>query len=327
MIIARTPLRISLGGGGSDLPSYYRPHGPGYLVAAAIDKYVYVAVHKNFDYRYLLKYSEIENVSERVHVRHPMIRAALEYFKIDPGVEITSIADIPGGTGLGSSGSYAVGLLMALALWSGVQITQERAAEIACHLEIDVLGEPVGKQDQYIAAFGGITAFEFHSDETVITRRLNISSSNLRDLEASFMLFYTGVRRSASEELRSVNAATSTTSRVVENLQEVVESGRRAVEALEAGQVEEYGAMLTEQWKLKFARQPSKLHEGIDDLVELGIREGAFGGKLVGAGGGGFLLFSTADRRRLRRVMEQRGLIEVPINFDFTGTSLVGDWR
>lgn len=324
MIISRTPLRISLGGGGTDLPSFYRHNGPGFLIAAAINKYVYVAVHDNFESKFLLKYSEIENVAALSEIKHPMIRAAFGYLGVEPGVEVTSIADIPAGTGLGSSGSFAVGLLKAAAQYMGRSVENEWLASTAADLEINVLNEPVGKQDQYIAAFGGLTAFEFKGDETVAVEKVRMHPSDRHDLEHSLMLFFTGIRRSASDELRVIaHSSTASSSSVRENLDEVRNAGYEALRVLESGDVEKFGTLLTNQWKLKLARQPSRVHDDIDATIGAGIRAGAFGGKLIGAGGGGFLLFAASNRRAVRKAMSDRGLVEVPIAFDHVGATTV----
>ncbi|WP_298443316.1 galactokinase [Ferrimicrobium sp.] len=324
MIISRAPLRISLGGGGTDLPSFYRNHGPGFLIAAAINKYVYVAIHDNFEPKYLLKYSEIENVAELDQIRHPMIKAAFTHLDIPPGVEVTSIADIPAGTGLGSSGSFAVGLLNAASRYKGRTVESEWLASTAAELEMNVLHEPVGKQDQYMAAFGGLTALEFNRDESVRVEQVRMDLSDRHDLEASLMLFFTGIRRSASDELRMIAHGVSANENAVqENLKEVRSAGYEALKVLESGDIERFGTLLTNQWKLKLTRQPSRVHVEIDANIEIAIKAGAFGGKLIGAGGGGFLLFSASNRRAVRNAMHERGLVEVPIAFDYVGATTV----
>lgn len=322
MLISRTPLRISLGGGGTDLPSFYRTHGNGFLVAAAIDKYVYVTTHQNFEPRYLLKYSEVENVETHLEIRHPMIRSIIAELDIKPGIEISSIADIPAGTGLGSSGSFAVGLIKSLTTYHRNYLSNDKVAELASRLEIEVLKEPVGKQDQYIAATGGITAFEFLADESVRCHQVSMRESDRRDFESSLMLFYTGIRRSASDELRTLKFESQSTS-LIENLEAVRAAGYEAVEALENGEIEKYGGMLYDQWKLKYQRQPSGVHDEINDVISSGLAAGAFGGKLIGAGGGGFILFSTDSRPKLRSAMEQHGLAEVPIRIDYEGSTVL----
>lgn len=326
MIISRTPLRISLGGGGTDLPSFYRNHGSGFLVAAAIDKHIYIAIHRNFEDRYLLKYSEIENVAKVSEIRHPMIRAVLERLDSPGALEVTSIADIPAGTGLGSSGSFGVGLVRALSSYSRDPRSAQEIAAIASDIEINVLNEPVGKQDQYIAACGGITAFEFRSDESVSVTPIVMREADRRDFERSLMLFYTGIRRSASDELKTLARGAGTTKAIVENLESVRTAGYIAAEALANGEVESFGRMLTRQWELKYHRQPSLVHDEMDVIIQKGLATGAFGGKLIGAGGGGFLLFSTDRPAKLRLAMEENGLQEVPIAIDYEGTTTLRAW-
>lgn len=322
MIISRTPLRISLGGGGTDVPAYYQANGGGFLVAAAITKYVHVAVHENFLDRYLLKYSEIEDVQDVSDIRHPLIREALQFCRVGRGIEISSLADIPAGTGLGSSGTFTVGLLKALHAYQRRYYSNETIAQHACHLEIDRLSEPVGKQDQYIAAIGGITAFEFNADETVSIKSVEMPSEARDAFEDHLMLFYTGVRRSASEELRALGEASVETSSIKQNLDEVREAGRAAFKVLEAGDLQAFGQMMTDQWKLKLARSPTPIHQEIDGLIDTGIKHGASGGKLVGAGGGGFLLFLADDKKRLRKSMAAEGLREVKFGIDYQGTAV-----
>ncbi len=321
MIISRTPLRISLGGGGTDLPAYYRNNGGGFLVAAAINKYIHVAVHDNFVDRYLLKYSQIEDVESIDEIVHPLIREALRFTRVDAGVEISSIADIPAGTGLGSSGTFTVGLLKALHAYRRNYIPNETVAEQACFLEIEKLCEPVGKQDQYIAAIGGITAFEFHDDDQVTIQSVNMTRHERENFEDHLMLFYTGVRRSASDELKALDdGAGVETSSVRQNLDDVREAGRESFQTLQSGDISAFGRMMTAQWKLKLDRSPSVIHKEIDEWIETGIAEGASGGKLVGAGGGGFLLFLAEDKQRLRAAMKSLRLREVSLGIDYAGS-------
>jgi D-glycero-alpha-D-manno-heptose-7-phosphate kinase len=316
-------LRISLGGGGTDLPSYYRSSGEGFLVAAGITKYVYVAVHDNFADRYLLKYSRVEDVKSIDEINHPLIRAALEYLDVAPGIEITSVADIPAGTGLGSSGTFAVGLIKALHGYRRQYVGNHEIAAQACHLEIDVLSEPVGKQDQFIAAVGGVTAFRFRDDETVDIQSVVVPPYARHVIEDGLTLFYTGTRRSASDELHALNGGSAgSDSFMKNNLDQVRDAGHRAFRALQDGDVEGLGGMLTDQWKLKLARSPSPIHKLVDDWITAGCEAGALGGKLVGAGGGGFLLFLTLDKARLRARMKEIGLREVAIGIDYQGTTI-----
>ena len=324
MIISRTPLRISLGGGGTDLPSYYRAAGGGFLVAAAISRHVYVAVNRNFDDNVLLKYSQIERVPTAGDVRHPLLREALRMTGTDRRVEISSMADIPANTGLGSSGSFTVGVLKALHAHERHVVTNRELAEQACRIEIDVLGEPVGKQDQFIAAIGGVTAFEFRADDSVEVCPVAMSDATRWRLEENLLLFYTGMRRSASEILvdqdqksRSSDASTMT------NLDETRRIGRQSYHALLAGDLGRFAALMTEQWELKRSRSPSATNAEIDAWIKQGLEAGAAGGKLVGAGGGGFLLFYSESKPELRDAMAEIGLPEVRFTFDFEGTKLV----
>lgn len=324
MIIARSPLRITLGGGGTDLPSYYQGH-EGFLVSAAIDKYVYVTVMRPFTPGIYLKYSQLEHVEQTTDVRHPIIREAIGMlgFKT-PQVEITTLADIPAGTGLGSSGSFTTALLKALYAHRKRHLHQEELAELACYIEIDRLGEPIGKQDQYIAAVGGITCFTFHKDDKVTAMPLRLSMDTLFDLEDNLLLFFTGFSRSASNILKDQNTRTrESDSEMLKNLHYVKELGYRSKEALETGNPRLLGELMHEHWEHKKRRSAGMSNPKIDDWYELGMRNGAVGGKLVGAGGGGFLMFYASDRNKLRHAMSAVGLEEVRFRFDFEGTKVV----
>lgn len=324
MIISRTPLRISLGGGGTDIPLFYEKFGHGFLVAAAISKYIYIAVNRNFDDGVLLKYSEIERVATSANVTHPLFRECLRFEQIEKGIEISSMADIPTGTGLGSSGSFAVGLIKALNFYNHGSYSDEQIARIACEIEIKKLGEPVGKQDQYIAAIGGITSFTFHANGDVKADRLSLSASTRTSLEENLLLFNTGFRRSAGEVLgQERRQHVSRPQSLEENLMAVRDLGYRTRDALIANDLESFGRTLTEQWKMKLERQPSAIHEQIDRWILDGIQAGASGGKLVGAGGGGFLLFYADRKAGLRAKMAELGLDEVVFGIDYEGTSLV----
>ncbi|MGK5086067.1 galactokinase [Bdellovibrionota bacterium FG-2] len=324
MIIARSPLRISLGGGGTDLPSYYREHG-GFLVAAAIDKYVYVTFQRTFAQEMLLRYSQIEHVTQTCKIKHPIIREALKLMEIDqPNIEITSMADIPAGTGLGSSGSFGTALLKAVHKFKNSHITPKELAEMACHIEIDVLKEPVGKQDQFIAAFGGLSVFEFHKDDTVHVRPLRISDETLSRLEDNLLLFSTGIIRSASEILSDQHQKSlKKNAQMIENLHFIKELGLQSCKALEDGRLEDFGRIMNEHWEHKKRRSSSISNSEINNWYDLGMSGGACGGKLIGAGGGGFLMFYTEDPARLRKTMNQAGLMELRFSLDFEGTKLL----
>jgi len=324
LIIARSPLRISLGGGGTDLPSYYREH-EGFLIAAAIDKYVFVTVMRPFTPGIYLKYSQLEHVDRTAEVKHPIVREAIEMlgFKT-PQLEITTLADIPSGTGLGSSGSFTTALLKALYAHRKRHLNQDELARLACHIEIDRLLEPVGKQDQYIAAYGGITCFTFHCDGTVTAFPLEISMDTLLDLEDNLLLFFTGFSRSASEILRDQNVRTQKSdAEMLANLHYVKDLGLRGKQALEAGNTRLFGQMMHEHWEHKKRRSIGMSNPQIDGWYDRAVKNGAVGGKLVGAGGGGFLMFYAHDRGRLRQEMKSAGLEEVRFRFDFDGTKVV----
>lgn len=324
MIIARSPLRITLGGGGTDLPSYYREH-EGFLVSAAIDKYVYVNVMRPFTEGVYLKYSQLEHVEKIADVRHPIIREALLMLGFrTPQVEITTLADIPAGTGLGSSGSFTTALLKALYTHRKRHLHQEELAELACHIEIDRLGEPIGKQDQYIAAVGGVTCFTFHKDDKVTATPLGISMDAMFDLEDNLLLFFTGFSRSASGILKDQQVKSQKNDvDMLNNLHYVKDLGYRSRDALEAGNTVLFGELMHEHWEHKKRRSGGMSNPQIDDWYELGMQNGAVGGKLVGAGGGGFLMFLAQDRNKLRHAMAKAGLEEVRFKFDFEGAKVV----
>lgn len=324
MIITRTPLRISLGGGGTDLPSFYRESGGGFLVAAAITKYVYIAVNRNFDENLLLKYSEIERVPHPEDVTHPLLREALRVEGIEGGVEISSMADIPAGTGLGSSGAFTVGVLKALRAHRRESCSNEELAELACHIEIDRLGAPVGRQDQYAAAVGGVTAFEFRPDDTVAVVPVRIPADAHLRFEENLLLFYTGVKRSAAEELSAQDDGSKAGDHDIRrNLEAVRQIGFESRDALQAGDLDRFANLMTEQWELKYSRSPSPMHDQVDKWIRSGIDAGAGGGKLVGAGGGGFLLFYAEVPADLRMAMRDLGLEEVRFAFDYEGSATI----
>ena len=324
MIIARSPLRISLGGGGTDLPSYYREH-EGFLLAAAIDKYVYVNVTRPFTPGIFLKYSNLEQVERIQEIKHPIIREVLAMEGPEvPQVEITTLADIPSGTGLGSSGSFTTALIKAVYAHRRKLILPQELAELACHVEIDRLQEPIGKQDQYIASYGGLTCFTFHKDNRVTAEPLKISRETLHDLEDHLLLFFTGFSRSAGGILMDQKLRTQKNdAEMLKNLHYVKELGLQSRDALEAEDCKKFGQIMHEHWEHKKKRSGGMSNPRIDEWYELGMKNGAVGGKLVGAGGGGFLMFYTSDRNKLRQVMTKAGLEEVRFRFDFEGTKIV----
>ncbi|CEZ19790.1 Galactokinase/mevalonate kinase [Candidatus Methylopumilus planktonicus] len=324
MIIARSPLRISLGGGGTDLPSYYKQH-EGFLVSAAIDKYIYVAINKPFNKGGIFRYSSMENSQDVDSIKHPIIREALKLFdEKNLQIEISSMADIPAGTGLGSSGSFTTALLKALYVYNRRYLSQQDLAELACFIEIEKLREPIGKQDQYIASVGGISSFAFHKDDTVTYSALNLSSKTLYQLEDNLLLFFTGFSRSASEILKDQKIRSDNNEdEILNNLHYTKDIGYKSKKALEEGDLISFGELMHEHWQHKKNRSSSMSNEKINEWYELALTNGAIGGKVVGAGGGGFLMFMAKDPEKLRQAMGKEGLEEVRFRFDFEGTKIV----
>jgi D-glycero-alpha-D-manno-heptose-7-phosphate kinase len=319
VIFSRAPLRISLGGGGTDLPSYYRDHG-GFLVSGAIDKYVYMLTHTVFQRRYRMKYSEMEEVDEISEIRHPILREALlRHWRGNP-LEIASVADVPAGTGMGSSGAYTVCLLKGLAHARRTSITAGALAEAACEIEIDVLREPVGKQDPYVAAHGGICAYTFQPDGTVEVEPLELDPGVLRRMRDQLLLFYTGAARSASHVLADQDQRSKAgDQQMLENLHRTKELGRGSCELLRSGDLDSYAELMHEHWEHKRLRSPGMSDERIDRLYTLARRSGVVGGKLVGAGGGGFLLVYAPRPEDTRQAMAAAGASELAFDFEFDG--------
>lgn len=324
MIIVRSPLRISLGGGGTDLPSYYRRFG-GFLVAAAIDKYVYLTLHQTFVPDLIVKYSRLERVATVEEIQHPIVREAMRLVGVGaPSLEITSMADIPAGTGLGSSGSFTTALLKVLHAHKKDLVHPQELASEACHIEIDRLGEPVGKQDQYIAAYGGITAFDFGPDDQVTARPAKLAAETLYNLEDNLLLFFTGYTRAASWILKDQDERSrSDDQEMLDNLHLIKDIGRQTLEALESGDLRRFAELMNVHWEHKRQRSEGMTNDQIDDWLALARDTGALGGKLVGAGGGGFLLLYAEDKVALRHALNAKGLTEVRFRFDFEGTRVV----
>lgn len=324
MILVRSPLRISLGGGGTDLPSYYSEH-EGFLIAASIDKYVYVSALKPFTEKIFLKYSQAEEVSRPEDIVHPIMREifSLPQFN-EKQIEITTLADIPSGTGLGSSGSFTACLIKALYAYKRKTISSEELAKLACKVEIELLKEPIGKQDQYIAAYGGITEFQFQKDGKVNAAPLTLSDEVTMELEDNLLLFFTGFSRSASNILDDQNKKSlSNDNAMIENLHFVKELGLRSKKLLEVGDTYSFGKLLHEHWEHKKSRSKGMSNPKINEWYDLAVNNGAVGGKLVGAGGGGFLMFYAEDKKRLRAAAKDAGLQEIRFKFDFEGTKVV----
>lgn len=327
MIFVRAPFRIPLGGGGTDLPSYYSKFG-GQLISAAINKYMYVTVNRPIvDKLIRVKYTKTEIVENVKQVDHELVKEALKITNIKDSIEINSIADVPAGTGMGSSGSYLVALLKALHTINREDISTKQIAEEACRIEIEKLKRPVGKQDQYMAAFGGVTKLLISKTGRVNVKRIGLSSDFLRDMENNLLVFYTGIRREGKQILKNQSKATSNNNRrVVENLHIIKAIGLKIEKALIEGEIETFGKLMHEHWMSKKQLSSAVSTSRIDKLYNLGIENGALGGKIMGAGGGGFLMFCCpGDKKSLRNEMRRQGLSELIFNFDMEGVKVVAN--
>jgi D-glycero-alpha-D-manno-heptose-7-phosphate kinase len=324
MIITQTPLRIGLLGGGTDLPDYYREHG-GRVLNCAIDKYIYVIVKQRFDDEIYVNYSKKEIVSKVDDLEHELVREAMLMTGVTKGVEITTLADIPSaGSGLGSSSSVTVGLLHALLAYQGHHASAEELAQRACEIEIERCGKPIGKQDQYIAAFGGLTCFQFDADDQVSVSPLRVSQQTLAELEERLLLFFTGYSRPASailDDQRKRTEADDTA--MIDNLEQTKALGLGIRNALEAGRPAEFGRLMHEHWEAKRRRSQGMSSGPIDAWYEKALNNGAVGGKLVGAGTGGFLMFYAQSPAELRTAMAAEGLQETRFSFDLDGTTVL----
>jgi D-glycero-alpha-D-manno-heptose-7-phosphate kinase len=332
MIITRTPFRIPLGGGGTDLPSYYSQHG-GSIFSATIDKYMYILIHRPFvDDLIRIIYSQSERVEKLSQLRHDLARAALEHMGVDSAVQIASIADIPAGTGLGSSSAYAVGLLHGLHVLKRDYVSLETLADEACHIELDLLKKPIGKQDQYLSALGGFLVLDIDPDGTVHHRRAKISDQTLDRLNANVLFFYTGISRSADGILRHQSeAARRDDSSTVETLHRIKKIGRDILAAIEGDDLPRFGRLLHEHWSTKKNLSSKITEPRLDHLYSIALDNGALGGKIMGAGGGGFFMFYTDEgHQHLRDAMKRENLREMRYSFDFEGTKLLSNllsWR
>ena len=322
--MSKTPLRITFVGGGTDLPSYYREHGPGAVVSAAIDKYIYVMVHRKFDDKIRLSYSKMEHVEHIDQLEHPTIKAALKLLKIDKGIEIFSIADIPtnewGGTGLGSSETFLVGLLNALHVWKGETVPPEQLAKEAVHIELDVLKEPVGKQDQYIAAMGGIRLFEFRNNEEVTSREIDLKGERRALLKSHLHLFFTGTERKATSILKDQSAEAKDHIASYDRMREMA---YETAKILERGDIKALGKLMHDNWELKKTLNAKISTGDIDRVYAAGLKAGAYGGKLVGAGGGGFMLFVAPPEKASELAKTFPEMKHAKFEFDDSGSTIV----
>lgn len=321
MIISRTPFRISFAGGGSDLPAFYRRER-GAVLSTTIDKYMYVAIHPFFDRQKIqLKYSKTELVDRVDSIRHPIFREVLRMYGLQ-GVDLNSIADIPSGTGLGSSSAFTVGLLNAVRCYLGKATSGEKLGQLACDVEINRVGSPIGKQDQYAAACGGLNVITFYGDETVDVQKVIMSSDKKRELEQNLFMYYVGGEHSANSILKTQQREIAR-EEVFQTQSRMVELVYKLKKSLEEGAVDDMGTFLHEGWLLKKSLTRGISNADIDNLYECGIRAGATGGKLLGAGGAGFLLFyCPAERHETFRVRMQ-DFPEMPFRFDNYGSKII----
>ncbi|OGO03266.1 MAG: hypothetical protein A2Y72_01035 [Chloroflexi bacterium RBG_13_53_26] len=330
MIISRAPTRITLGGGGTDLASFYSRHG-GFLVAGAIDKYVFVSVNKRFYESIRLSYSKTEIVGKASDLKHTRVREALKSLGTNGGIEIVSIADVPANCGLGSSSSFMVALLNALHAYKREFVSLDQLAEEACQIEIGVLQEPIGKQDQYISAFGGLTCLTFDRNGDVLVEPLRMPNELLYQLESSILLFYTGIERSASEILSEQDAKTKKgDSQVMDNLLQIKEIGLESRKVLEKGDLDAFGDLLDVHWNVKRRISGSISSSFIDECYEVARKNGALGGKIMGAGGGGFFMFycnGNGAKVRLTDALKKCGLKPMYFRFDFEGVKVLVNMR
>ncbi len=329
MIVSRAPVRFSLGGGGTDLPSYSRAHG-GFVVAAAVDKFVNVCVARRFQNNIRLAYSESEIVDSVDQVRHRIFRAALTMTGIPRGVELHSLADIPANTGLGSSSSFTVALLNGLHAFKREFIPAEQLAREACELEIDILKEPIGKQDQYIAAYGGVSALTFNPDGSVEVERLPLRDEVIDDLESNLIIYYSGVERAASTVLKEqAKTIIDNKNAAVERMDRIKALGHETKRILLEGRIDLYGEMLHEHWTNKRKLASNMADSTIDEHYDAARNAGAIGGKLMGAGGGGFFMFyvRAGDRRRVHEALTTRGLRPMRFRFDFDGARIMANFH
>jgi D-glycero-alpha-D-manno-heptose-7-phosphate kinase len=327
MIVTRTPFRVTLGGGGTDLPSYYRDHG-GFILAVAIDKYMYLNVNTPIvDDLIRVQYSKTEIVKHTDDVQHTLVREALRSFHIENGIEIASMADIPAGTGLGSSSCYLVGMLNALHTLTRTPVSTQRLAEEACCIELERLQKPIGKQDQYMAAFGALTVLEIAKDGEVTVSHPELSIEVVSALESNILLFYTGAARDAVSILQKQDGAAKRKDKeVVESLHEIRDIGIEIRDSIVAGNLRRFGELLDVHWQTKKRLSDGISNRQIDDWYELAKSHGAIGGKISGAGGGGFLMLYCEDNKAcLREAMRRAGLLELNFRFEFEGSKVVFD--
>ena len=324
LIVSRTPFRLSLGGGGTDLPAYYSKYG-GFFISGAVNRYMHIVLNDRFEPGIRVSYSRTEIVESADSIRHPTVRETLKHLNFKDRIEIVSLADVPAATGLGSSGSFCVGLLNALYAHQKVLKTPEEIAEEACYIAMNRLHEPSGKQDEYTASLGGIRSYEVDTSGKVSSKELRIGQETLDELEHGIMMFYTGIKRDAKEILGSQSQkVASNDDGAVENMHAIKAIGFESRKSLESGDLRRFGELLDEHWRLKRGVTESMTTDGIDHWYSLARKSGALGGKVVGAGGGGFLMLYCEDGRRdVRAALTKEGLVEMKFRFDFEGSKVI----
>ena len=329
MIVSRAPVRFSLGGGGTDLPSYSGEHS-GFVVSAAVDKFVFACVARRFHDNIRLAYAESETVDSVEQIRHRIFREALRMTGISRNIELHSLADVPANTGLGSSSSFTVALLNGLHAWKREFVPIEQLAAEACQLEIDLLKEPIGKQDQYIAAYGGVSAMTFHTDGSVEVERLNLNDEVIDDLESNLLVYYSGIERAASTVLKEqAKSIVANSDSALQRMHRIKALGHETRSLLLSGKIDAYGEMLHEHWTNKRKLASNMTDSSIDEHYEVARKAGAVGGKLMGAGGGGFFLFYVrpAQRRAVQEALAARGLRPMRFRFDFDGARIIANFQ
>ena len=323
MIFSRAPLRISVGGGGTDLPSYYLKRN-GFVVSAAINKYIYISIGQTFNKKFLLKYSKFAEVSDIKKIKHPLFRETLKELKIRTPVNISSHADIPSGSGLGSSGCFTVALIKALNGIRNKKIDNKKLAELACKIEITKLKEPVGKQDQYASTFGGLRSYNFLKSGEVIIKNIKIKKKKLINFKNSLSMYYTGILRDSYDILKTQDIKSKRMNKeMLINLDMIKEMGFNTKYILEKGNIEEYGYLLNDHWKTKKKRSPNMTSKFINKLYDYGLKNGATGGKLIGAGGGGFLLFFSNNVKELDAAFNKINIKKMNFDFEFDGAKIL----
>jgi len=323
MIISRTPLRMSFVGGGTDLPSFYRKFG-GAVVSTAISKFVYITLNEKFDHRIRVSYARTEEADTVADVQHPLVREAMKLLSVEGGIEITSVADIPSkGSGLGSSSAFTVGLLHALHAYSGRYASAEQLAREACAIEIERCGEPIGKQDQYAAAFGGFNFIEFNSDDSVSVEPILCKRETLLKLQENIVVFYTGISRSASAILKNQEAAVATSEAKQKTLQRMAQLARDLKTELQRNNLDAVGEVIHEGWELKRSITGEISSDGIDAWYSAARQAGATGGKLLGAGSGGFLMFYAPRENHEAIAAALKNLRRIPMTFEPQGSRII----